>query len=63
MRDMKFSETEILNRSWALGLWDFVTLRALKGEVQMVERDEVKNAQNVADKLAELVKKGVIKAR
>jgi len=62
MRDMKFSETEILNRSWALCLWDFVTLRALKGEVQMVERDEVKNAQNVADRLAELVKKGVIKA-
>lgn len=63
MRDMKFSESEILNRSWALCLWDFVTLRALKGEVQMVERDDVKNAQDVANRLADLVKQGIIKAR
>lgn len=63
MRDMKFSESEILNRSWAMCLWDFVTLRALKGEVQMVERDDVKNAQDVANKLADLVKQGIIKAR
>jgi len=58
MRDLKFTESEILNRSWALCLWDHVTLKAMSGQVSMVDRSEVENAQATAERLAELVKAG-----
>lgn len=61
MRDMGFGESEILNRSWGLCLWDYVTLKALKGEVQMIEKEEIDNAQAVAQKLADMIKAGTLK--
>ena len=60
MRDMHFPEAEILNCSWLRCLWDFVTLRALKGEVTMYNEDEFAAAQTLANELAEkLMGKGV----
>lgn len=61
MREMHFGESEILNRSWALCLWDYVTLRAIKGEVSMISRDTIKGAQEAAMRVLELVKQGKVK--
>jgi hypothetical protein len=63
MRDLHFSDTEILNRSWAMCLWDYVTLRALKGEVSLVARDEINQAAEVGKNLMELIKSGKIMVR
>lgn len=61
MRDMKFTDSEILNRSWILCLWDYITLKALKGEVRMVDKEKIDDALEVAERLAQLVKEGKIK--
>ncbi len=63
MRDMHFTEAEIMDRSWALCLWDFVTLRALKGEVSMVAKEEIDKASDVGKNLMELVKSGKLRPR
>ncbi len=63
MRDMHFTEAEIMDRSWALCLWDFVTLRALKGEVSMVAKEEIDKAYEVGKNLMELVKSGKLRVR
>jgi hypothetical protein len=56
MRDMHFGEAELMDRPWALCLWDFVTLRALAGQVNMVDSDALKEAQEVANAVAERMK-------
>lgn len=56
MRDMGFSESELLDRAWGLCLWDFVTLRALEGQVAMVDSDALTDALAVANALAEKLK-------
>ena len=60
MSQMHFSEDEIMDRSWALCMSDFVILRALRGEVTLTDRDAIAEAQEFANRLAEnLAKKGV----
>ncbi len=61
MRDMKFTESEILNRSWALCLWDSVTLKALAGTVKMHDENELSEAHKRANLLAEKLRKGEVK--
>jgi hypothetical protein len=56
MRDMHFREAELMDRPWGLCLWDFVTLRALAGQVAMVDGDAIKQAQEVADAMAKRMK-------
>jgi len=63
MRDLHLSDTEILNRSWAMCLWDYVTLRALKGELSFVAKDEIDNASAVAENLAALIASGKLTAK
>jgi hypothetical protein len=58
MRDMGFTEAELMDRPWALCLWDFVTLRALAGHVRMIDGEEIKEAQAAADRLDKLIKEG-----
>ena len=52
MREMKFSEEEILDRSWALCLWDFVTLKAINGSVKMLNQGSIDDALKVANEVA-----------
>lgn len=52
MREMKFSEDEILDRSWALCLWDFVTLKAINGNVKMYNQESLDDALKLANELA-----------
>jgi len=63
MRDLHLSDTEILNRSWAMCLWDYVTLRALKGELSIVAKDEIDNASAIAENLAALIASGKLTAK
>lgn len=53
MRDLHIPEAELMDRSWAMCLWDYVTLKAMAGQVQMVDGDAIASAQAVADRLAE----------
>lgn len=61
MRDMKFTESEIMNRSWALCLWDHVTLKAMAGSVKMYKEDTIEDARKLANELAEKIRKGEVK--
>lgn len=56
MRDMGFSEADLMDRPWGLCLWDFVTLRALSGQIAMVDKDAISEAQEVGRKVAESMK-------
>jgi hypothetical protein len=60
MRDMKFTEAELMDRSWALCLWDYVTLKAMEGEIKLGNRDDVASAQDAAKGLAEAIAAGKI---
>lgn len=63
MRDLHISESDLLDRSWAMCLWDYVTIRALRGEVSMVAKDEIDNAAAVAKNLASLIAAGKLTAK
>lgn len=62
MRDMGFSESELLDRSWLLCLWDHVTLKALAGHVRMGGEREISDALSAASLLSELLAQGKVKA-
>jgi len=51
LSETNLTETEILNRSWSLCLWDFVTLRTMAGKVDMMNPTAINDAQAIADKL------------
>lgn len=63
MRDLHISESDLMDRSWAMCLWDYVTLRALKGEVSMVPKDEIDNAAAIGESLAALIASGKLTAK
>lgn len=58
MRDLHFSESEILDRPWRLCLWDYATLKAMSGAVQLFSEDTLNGAKETAEALAELAKEG-----
>src|SRR5688572_1727774 len=49
--ETNLTETEILNRSWSLCLWDFVSIMARTGKVDIMDPAKVDDAQAVADAL------------
>ena len=51
-RAFGFSDEVMLDRSWAVCLWDYVTLKALDGHIQMTDRSAIEEAQAVAERLA-----------
>lgn len=53
MRDLHIAESELMDRPWAVCLWDYVTLRALAGQVKMVDSNDIENARAAANALAE----------
>lgn len=55
-RSFGFSDEVILNRSWSQCLWDYVTLKALDGQIQMADEDEFKAMQKAADEMLERIK-------
>ena len=55
-RAFGFSDEVMLDRSWAVCLWDYVTLKALDGHIQMTDRSAIEEAQAVAERLAEKLK-------
>lgn len=63
MRDLHISESDLMDRSWAMCLWDYVTLRALKGEVSMVPKDDIDNAAAIGESLAALIAAGKLTAK
>lgn len=58
LREMNFTDAELMDRSWALCLWDYVTLKAVKGEVQMPDENKLDDARAVADRLQALADSG-----
>lgn len=64
MRDMKFPESEILDRSWWICMWDFLTLRAMTNQVRIYHEDfesGIKEAQDYAEQLAIAVREGKLR--
>lgn len=61
MREMHFTEAEILDRSWAMCLWDYVTLRAIKGEIRMENEEAINDAKAIAERLQKMVEQGALK--
>lgn len=61
LKEMNFTEAELLDRSWALCLWDYVTLRAVKGEIKMEDESAINDARAVAERLQQLVESGQLK--
>ena len=51
MRDLHIPEAELLNRSWGLCLWDYVTLKAMKGEVRLYKQEDMDDALAAAKRL------------
>lgn len=45
------TESEILNRCWSLCLWDWLTILAQAGKVQIMDPKAVDDAQEVANRL------------
>lgn len=61
MRDMHFSEREIMDRPWALCLWDHVVLRALDNQVRMFGAEAKEDALEAARLLAKNIEEGKFK--
>lgn len=55
---LNLTESEILNRPWRLCLWDFLTIRAVEGQLNFVDNDEVREAQKRAKQLFEELNTG-----
>lgn len=53
MRDLGISDSEIMDRPWVLCIWDFITLKALSGDVKMVSGDAINDALEFANRLQE----------
>lgn len=61
MSRVNFRESELLDRSWSLCLWDFFTLRMLDGDLRIVDRDAIGEARDLADNLQERIEKGELR--
>lgn len=55
------SEEKFLDRSWALSIWDFLSIQAQEGQVTLCSRETVSDAQAVAANLHRLLAEGKIK--
>lgn len=51
MQAFGLSDDEIMDRSWALCIWDHITLKALAGHVTLTDRDETMEALERANRL------------
>lgn len=51
LSSMHCTEDEILNRPWGLCLWDYMTLLDLEGSIELVDSQELNEAQEKAAKL------------
>lgn len=56
-RAFGMSDDEILDRPWAQCLWDYITLKALDNQLQMVDRDEIAEAMATAERIGEAIRK------
>lgn len=51
MQAFGLSDSEVMNRPWSLCKWDHVTLKAIAGQLKMTNRDEIAEAQEIANRL------------
>jgi hypothetical protein len=63
MRDMHFTEDQIFDSSWAMCLWDYFTLKAVKGEVNIEDKDVMFEAQKTGERVAEMIRSGKLTAK
>jgi hypothetical protein len=52
---------EFWNQPWALSIWDFLTIQAQKGHIQLCSGGAIAEAEAMGAKLARLMKEGKIK--
>lgn len=44
------TETEVLNLPYSLAIWDYLTFKAMEGQVTLLDRDNETQRRNMADK-------------
>lgn len=63
MTKTSIGESEFYNRPWALSMWDVLTIQAMEGQITLTDENAIRDAQAVANRLAELVKSGQLKPK
>lgn len=58
LRYTSLTESEILNRPWALCQWDYISLKALDGHVRFVSHENLTEQRKAADAFAALIEGG-----
>lgn len=53
MKHMHFEEMYLMDRPWAYCVWDYISLKAMEGQVNVYDLDELNAARAKADELAE----------
>jgi hypothetical protein len=61
MRDLHIPETELMDRSWSLCLWDYITLKALGGHIKIQDANEIDRARKDAEELQAAIASGRFK--
>lgn len=52
------TESEFLNRPWALSIWDFLTIQSQEGHVRLCNEETIADAQAAAANVAKLIAEG-----
>jgi hypothetical protein len=63
MKELGISDEQIMDRPWALCLWDFITLKALAGHVKIINRADMEEKQAMADKIHDQIMKARANAK
>lgn len=59
MRKTSLTESQILNRPWSLCLYDFLTIRAMDGQVDIIDSDVFNDAMKKGAEIARKLNQGV----
>jgi len=61
LANTSMTEAEILNRSWRLSMWDYLSIQATKGHLQFMSTDTIAEAMDIGRRLAEKLRAQGIK--
>lgn len=61
MHDLHLTEADVMDRPWALCLWDLYTLRVQAGTLRFMDDGKIADAQALANQLKERIDRGEVK--
>lgn len=57
MRELGLSEMEVMDRPWALAVWDYITIKAMEGQVDVFDGEQLDQLQEKANRLGAMMSK------